>query len=156
MANTAAKEYGLYKAKQKEMGVLDYQRIPCINHPVFKNNAVNIDPRENFVREQLQKKGFYNVFLEFYHHLVHELFHEGVTRNVFCVNVNAVLAVISLKLMWNDLQSKKITSAQAQKLVFTLFVLGRMVGTIGEIIDHRDRGTDMDCRTPQSEVQYVL
>lgn len=156
LANKAAKEYGAYKAKQKELGVLDYKRIPCINHPVFKNNAVNIDPREDYVRQQLQANGFYNIFLDFYHHLVDELFHEGVTRNVFCVNVDAVLAVISLKLMWNDLKSNTISMAQAQKLVFLLFVFGRTIGTIAEIADHRDRGTDMDCRTPQSEVQFVL
>ena len=156
MATRAAKEYGAYKAKQKEMGVLDYKRIPCINHPVFKGNAVNIDPRERFVQEQLETHGFYNVFLDFYHHLVNELYHEGVTRNVFCVNVDAVLAVISLKLMWKDLQDKKISMAQAQKLVFLLFIFGRTIGNIAEIVDHRDRGTDMDCRTPQSQVEYVL
>lgn len=156
MATEAAKEYGAYKTKQKELGVLDYKRIPCINHPVFKGNAVNIDPREQFMREQLEAKGFYNIFLDFYHHLVNKLYHEGVTSNVFCVNVDAVLAVISLKLIWQDLQSEKMTLAQAQKLVFLLFVLGRTVGTIAEVIDHRDRGTDMDCRTPQSEIEFVL
>lgn len=156
MANQAAKTYGSYKVQQKELGVLDYKRIPCINHPVFKGNAVNIDLRENYVREQLAAQGLYNVFLDFYHHLVNELFHEGVTRNVFCVNVDAVLAVISLKLMWHELKEETITMKQAQKLVFSLFVCGRAIGTVAEIADHRDRGTDMDCRTPQREVEFVL
>ncbi len=156
LAKRATKAYAAYKADMKEKGFLDYKRIPCINHPVFKGSAVNIDPREDFIRKELESKQIYNVFLDFYHHLVRELHDEGVTPNVFCVNVDAVLAVISLKLIWNDLSNEKLNMAQVQKLVFLLFVIGRTVGTIAEVIDHRDRGTDMDCRTPQSEVDFVL
>lgn len=155
LAKKATKAYGAYKTEMKEKGFLDYKRIPCINHPVFKGNAINIDPREDFIRQELEKKNIYNVFLDFYHHLVRELHDEGVTPNVFCVNVDAVLAVISLKLIWNDF-NEKLNLGQVQKLVFMLFLLGRTVGSIAEIIDHRDRGTDMDCRTPQSEVDFVL
>ncbi|MDZ7370775.1 MAG: CoA-binding protein [candidate division KSB1 bacterium] len=156
LANRAAKAYAAYKQTMRDKGDLDIRRIPCINHPVFKGNAVNIDPREDFIRKELEGKGIYNAFHEFYHHLVVELHDEGVTPNVFCVNVDAVLAVIALKLMWKDLQEGRMTRAQAQKVVFLLFLLGRTVGTIAEIIDHRDRGMDMDCRTPQEEVQFVL
>ena len=156
LANRAAKAYGAYKHEMREKGEIDIKRIPCVNHPVFKGNAVNIDPREDFIRKELEGKGIYNVFHDFYHHLVRELHHEGVTPNVFCVNVDAVLAVIALKLMWRDLAEGRMTKAQAQKLVFSLFLLGRTVGTIAEIADHRDRGQDMDCRTPQSEIEFVL
>ena len=138
------------------MGKLAYKRIPCIGHPVFKGNAVNIDPRENFVRQTLEKKSIYNVFLDFYHHLVQELFQEGGTGNVFCVNVDAVIAVITLKLIWKDFQENRTTLKQVQDLVFILFLLGRSIGIVAEIIDHRDRGLDMDCRTPQNEVGYIL
>lgn len=156
IANTAAKEYGKFKAEQKALGNANYKRVPCVNHPVFKGNKVNIDPREEFVHNELKDKNIYNIFLEFYHNLVNEMYEEGVTRNVFCVNVDAVLAVISLKLIWNDLKSGQTTLKQAQDLVFTLFLLGRSIGVTAEIADHRDRGTDMDCRTPQSELKYVL
>ncbi|MDZ7314699.1 MAG: CoA-binding protein [candidate division KSB1 bacterium] len=156
LANRAAKSYAAYKQSMRDKGDLDIKRIPCINHPVFKGNAVNIDPREDFIRKELEGKGIYNAFHEFYHHLVVELHDEGVTPNIFCVNVDAVLAVIALKLMWRDLQEGRMTRAQAQKVVFLLFLLGRTVGTIAEIIDHRDRGLDMDCRTPQEEIQFVL
>jgi citrate synthase len=156
LANKKALEYAEYKKKEKETGTLNYKRIPCINHPVFKGNDVNIDPREQYVSEEMKKLNIYNVFLDFYHNLVRELYNEGVTKNVFCVNVDAVLAVITLKLVWNDLQEGKITLKDVQDIVFTLFLYGRAIGVAAEIADHRDRGLDMDCRTPQSQVQFVL
>lgn len=156
LANKAAKEYAGFKKKAKELGELNYKRIPCVNHPVFKGNDVNFDPREQFVSGELEKRDVYNVFLDFYHKLVKELFNEGATRNVFCVNVDAVLAVLTLKLVWKDFQAGKVTKQQMQDLVFTLFLYGRSIGVAAEIADHRDRGQDMDCRTPQSELSFVL
>lgn len=156
LANKAAKEYAEFKKDSKELGELNYKRIPCVNHPVFKGNDVNFDPREQFVSEELAKRNVYNIFLDFYHILVKELFNEGATKNVFCVNVDAVLAVLTLKLVWKDYQSGKINKGQIQDLVFTLFLFGRSIGVAAEIADHRDRGLDMDCRTPQSELSFVL
>ena len=156
LATEAAKEYAVIKQRAKEVGDLEYWRIPCVNHPVFKGNDINIDPREEFIRGQLEKRGLTNVFLDFYHHLVHALFELGVTPNVFCVNVDAVLAVITLRLVWSDLRTGLMTLEQVQDLVFTLFLYGRTIGVTAEIADHRDRGRDMDCRTPQSRVGFVL
>jgi citrate synthase len=156
MASQAAKIYAKYKIQQKETGKLNYRRIPCIGHPVFKGSAVNIDPREEFIRKELESKDIYNVFFDFYHQLVQELFREGATEQVFCVNVDAVLAVITMKLIWSDFQEKRLDVKQVQDLVFVLFLLGRSIGAAAEIADHRDRGLDMDCRTPQSEVGFVL
>jgi len=156
MANETARAYAQYKAAQKETGKLAYKRIPCIGHPVFKGNAVNVDPREDFVSQQMKQQSIYNVFLEFYHLLVKELFKEGATANVFCVNVDAVLAVISLKLIWNDFRKAEIDMAGIQDLVFVLFILGRSIGIAAEVADHLDRGLDMDCRTPQREVGFIL
>ncbi len=156
MANAAARTYRDYKKVEKENGELQYQRIPCINHPVFKGNDINIDPREEYIRGEFRKRGIHNAFLDFYHYLVEELFNEGATKNVFCVNIDAVLAVIILKLVWNDLRQGKMTGKMVQDLSFTQFLYGRAVGIAAEIADHRDRGTDMDCRTPQDRVQFVL
>ena len=50
----------------KEAGT-DYDRIPCLGHPVFRDKPVNYDPRERVITEYLEEKGIYNVFLEFYH-----------------------------------------------------------------------------------------
>ena len=138
------------------MGELRAKPIPCINHPVFKGAAINVDPREKFIRGEFTKAGIHNVFLDFYHYLVQELFDQGVTRNVFCVNIDAVLATISLKLAWNGLKAGKMSDKQVQDLVFTLFLYGRTIGVAAEIIDHRDRGLDMDCRTPQSKLSFVF
>ncbi|HPR86910.1 MAG TPA: CoA-binding protein [bacterium] len=156
MANQAARVYRDYKKNEKESGELQYMRIPCINHPVFKGNDINIDPREEYIRGEFSKRGITNVFLDFYHHLVNELFNEGATRNVFCVNIDAVLAVIILKLVWRDLQEGRMTARMVQDLSFTQFLYGRAIGVAAEIADHRDRGLDMDCRTPQDRVQFVL
>jgi hypothetical protein len=72
------------------------------------------------------------------------------------VNVDAVLAVIILKLVWKDLRDGKLTNKQVQDIVFTLFLFGRAIGVTAEIADHRDRGTDMACRTPESKLSFVL
>jgi citrate synthase len=156
MANQAARAFGAYKkqAQEEEDGVV--KPIPCINHPVFRGNKINVDPREQFVSAMLAEKGVYNAFWEFYRHLVKELYAEGVTKNVFCVNVDAVLAVITLKLVWKDLRAGRISLRQVQELAFTLFLFGRTVGITAEIADHRDRGLDMDCRTPERDLVYVL
>ena len=156
MANRAARAYGAYKREAQEVEDGTVKPIPCINHPVFRGNKINVDPREQFVSAMLAEKGVYNAFWEFYRLLVKELYAEGVTKNVFCVNVDAVLAVITLKLVWKDLQAGRITIRQVQELAFTLFLFGRSVGVTAEIADHRDRGLDMDCRTREQDLTFVL
>jgi succinyl-CoA synthetase alpha subunit len=156
LARATAKSYGAEKRARKDGAGDAAKPIPCVNHPVFRGQDVNIDPREQFVQRMLEKQGIYNVFLDFYHHLVHELFAEGVTRNVFCVNVDAVIAVITLKLVWKDLKQKRLTRGQVQEIGFLLFLFGRAIGTAAEVADHRDRGTDMDCRTPEDRLRFVL
>jgi citrate synthase len=156
LAVKTAKTYAEYKLRTKEMESGTPKRVPCVNHPVFKGQAVNIDPREAFVQKKLKEHGVYNVFLDFYHHLVQALFDEGASKNVFCVNVDAVLAVITLKLVWGDLRDERMTMKQVQDLVFILFLYGRSIGVAAEIADHRDRGQDMDCRTPEDRLSFVM
>lgn len=156
LANRTAKAYGAERRRSRESREGVARPIPCINHPVFRGQDVNVDPREKFVRSLLESQGITNVFLDFYHHLVRELFAEGVTRNVFCVNVDAVIAVITLKLVWKDLRQGRLTLRQVQEVGFLLFLYGRAIGTAAEIADHRDRGIDMDCRTPEDRLAFVL
>ena len=156
LSNKVAIEYKKFKAEAKESGAMSYARIPCINHPVFKGKRVNIDPREDFIYKRFKKESIDNIFWEFYHELVQKLYKNKVSKNVYCVNIDAVIAVISLKLMWKAYKENRITDQEMQKIGFVIFLIGRMVGVSAEIIDHTDRGQDMDTRTPQSELKYIV
>jgi hypothetical protein len=82
-------DYANYKSAKKSAGRLDIQKIPGINHPVFKDKPVNYDPREVWVHDLFTQRGEYNVFHEYYHELVEALFKGGVSRNIYCVNIDA-------------------------------------------------------------------
>jgi succinyl-CoA synthetase alpha subunit/citrate synthase len=153
LAEERAREF--LTAKRSARGSKPAEPIPCINHPVFRGQAVNVDPREERLRSLLRDQGIRNPFLEFYHQLVEQLYAVGATRNVFCVNVDAVIATLALELFWPQWQSGRITRDAIQDAVFRLFVYGRMPGIAAEIADHRSRGSDMDCRTPNEELRYV-
>lgn len=155
LAKKSAAKYAEYKIKEKNRGNMNYRKIPCTNHPVFKGKPVNIDPREEFIAGLFEKKNIANPFQGYYHHLVKELFNAGVTKNVFCVNIDAVLATVSLELFWKDMKAGKIEEKEMQDIVFTIFLVARMVGTSAEVADHRARGTDMDCRTPASQLTFI-
>jgi hypothetical protein len=155
MAMEVANKYSDYKKKQKAIGNLDYAKLPCVNHPVFKGKDVNYDPREVFVRELFKEKDINNVFLDFYHSLVQSLFKSKVSKNVYCVNIDAVIAVILLKVVWSDFQDGKMKEEDVESASFATFLFGRMIGCAAEIDDHTSRGKNMDTRTPASKVRYV-
>lgn len=155
LADKVSKDYLDYKVRAKARGILNYDKIPCTNHPIFKDKKVNLDPREDYISKQFESNGIYNIFLDFYHKLVWSLYEVGASRKVFCVNIDAVIAVIALKLLWKQFAAKKITKEEMSDIVFLIFLFARMVGISAEIADHLDRGTDMDCRTPASQCTYV-
>jgi len=155
IAKAYATEYADYKKKAKAIGDLEYKKIPCVGHPIFKGNKVNFDPRERFVTELFDGKGIYNIFLDFYRHLVKVLFDAKVTREVFCVNVDAVIAVILLKMVWKEFAAGKVSDQDIESSGFTTFLFGRMIGCAAEIDDHINRGRNMDTRTPASKCTFV-
>lgn len=155
MAMAYATEYKGYKHQAKEEGNLSYYKIPCINHPVFKGKAVNYDPREVFVRDLILQRGGYNVFLEYYHHLVDALAKVGVSANVYCVNIDAVIATILLKMLWVPYVEGRISEEMLERAAFTVFLYSRMIGSAAEIEDHINRGRDLDTRTPASLCTFV-
>jgi hypothetical protein len=156
---TIADEYSAwyqgYKAEQKAVGNIDYMKIPCINHPVFKGKSVNYDPRERFVSSLFEEKGIYNIFLDFYGKLVQALYEARVSANVYCVNVDAVIAVILLKMVWAPFVEGKISGSDVESAAFTTFLFGRMIGCAAEIDDHINRGRNMDTRTPASKCSFI-
>ena len=155
MAGEYAVHYKKYKAEQKAIGNLGYDKVPCINHPVFKNKPVNYDPREVFVAELFQERGEYNVFHDYYHALVQALFDKGVSKNVYCVNVDAVIAVLLLKILWRPYQAGDFSAHTMESAAFTTFLFGRMIGCAAEIEDHINRGRNMDTRTAASQCSFV-
>ncbi len=155
MATAFARDYAAQRAAAKELGTAAGMTIPCINHPVFKGKLVNVDPREEFVRTLAEQRGEYNVFHEYYRLLVQALYDAGATRNVFCVNVDALIATLLLKMLWPRLRSGELTDAALETAAFTLFLYARMLGCAAEIDDHLNRGRNMDTRTPQSACRFV-
>jgi hypothetical protein len=155
MAIEFARRYGEERIQRKEMGAEAAQALPCINHPVFKGKPINVDPREEFVRNLFQQRAEYNVFHDYYSTLVQVLYDENVTRNVFCVNVDAVIAALLLKMLWRRYREGEFSERALETAAFTVFLYGRMLGCAAEIDDHLNRGKNMDTRTPQADIRFV-
>ena len=154
MATAYAKAFGEEKKSSKALG-RPIRNIPGVNHPVFKGHVVNHDPREVYIAELFAERGEKNVFHDFYKALVQALFDNGVTKNVFCVNIDAVIATLLLKLLWPRYRNGDLGEGSMEMAAFTAFLFGRMVGCAGEIDDHINRGRNMDTRTPASQCSHV-
>jgi len=155
LAARYTEEYARYKSSRKSAGSLDIQKIPGVNHPVFKDRPVNHDPREVWVRELFAKRGEHNAFHEFYHALVRALFEAGVSRNVYCVNIDAVIAALLLKMLWRPYRAGVFAGAALETAAFTIFLYARMLGCAAEADDHLNRGRNMDTRTAASKCRFV-
>jgi succinyl-CoA synthetase alpha subunit len=155
LADQYAKEYGARKATKKTAGALDIYKVPGVNHPVFRDKATNHDPREVFLWNLLESRGEYNVFHDYYRTLVQALFDAEVTRNVYCVNIDAVIATLLLKILWQSYRAGAHSSQSLENAAFTLFLYARMFGCAAEIDDHLNRGRNMDTRTPAQECNFV-
>jgi succinyl-CoA synthetase alpha subunit len=155
LARHAVQQYASYKADRKSAGSADIAKLPGVNHPVFKDKPVNYDPREVFIARLFEQRGEANVFHQFYRELVKELHAAGVSRNVYCVNVDAVIAALLLKMLWRPLQEGRIGTRELETAAFTIFLYPRMLGCAAEADDHLNRGRNMDTRTPASACSFV-
>lgn len=153
-AKTAA-NYAQYKSERARGGGTALQKIPGVNHPVFKDKAVNHDPRELWIHELLADRGEYNVFHAYYRALVKALFEAGVSRVVYCVNIDAVIAALLLKMLWQPYRDGLLSKSALETAAFTMFIHARMLGCAAEIDDHTNRGRDMDMRTAASQCRFV-
>ena len=150
IVNREVNRFAKVRSAAKEAGI-EYERIPCLGHPVFRNDPVNYDPRERAVSEYLEKKGLNLIFLEFYHRMAHRLKEVGIARNVWAVNVDGAIASSVLALCWNALKERRMTIRRACDIAFLVFALGRAAGGAAEFLDHQDFGSPMDMRIPVSE-----
>jgi succinyl-CoA synthetase alpha subunit len=155
LAAKYVEDYARYKADRKSVGSLDIQKIPGVNHPVFKDKPVNYDPREVFIRNLFEQRGEVNVFHDFYRALVQTLYDAGVSRTVYCVNIDAVIAALLLKMLWRPYRAGTYPVSALETAAFTVFLYPRMLGCAAEIDDHMNRGRNMDTRTPASQCQFV-
>lgn len=153
-ARTAA-EFARYKADRKSAGSLDIRKIPGVNHPVFKDKPVNHDPREVWLHDLLTERAESNAFHAYYRELVRALFEAGVSRTVYCVNIDAVIAALLLKMLWRPFREGALSSGALESAAFTIFLFARMLGCAAEADDHLNRGRDMDTRSPASQCRFV-
>lgn len=154
LAHQTAERFKKTKDAAKESGV-DYERIPCLGHPVFNDKPVNFDPRERVIAKAIQDAGKRNVFLDFYHALTRALHDIGVANRVWAVNMDAVLASVWLGICWQALLNKQITQKRVEDCAFLGFALGRAAGGAGEFLDHQDYGMPMDMRIPPQECEAL-
>ena len=156
MATRFARAYKQEKSQRRELGAEGTRAIPGVNHPVFRGKPVNTDPREVFVGRLMQERGERNVFHDYYRAVVQALYDEGVTSNVFAVNVDAVIAAWLLKLLWQPYRAGDLDSGALETAAFTIFLFARMAGSAAEIEDHTNRGRNMDTRTAASACKYIV
>ena len=94
-------------------------------------------------------------FHAYYQELVKALYETGVSRNVYCVNIDAVIAALLLKMLWQPYRAGALTQEALETSAFTIFLYARMLGCAAEVDDHLNRGRNMDTRTAASKCQFV-
>ncbi len=156
IATRFARDYVRERRAAKEAGASEPRALPGVNHPVFRGEPLNYDPRERFIARHMIERGEYNIFHAYYHELVRALHEVGATRNIFCVNIDAVIAALVLELLWDDHRSGRLQDADLEAAAFNIFLYGRMIGAAAEIDDHLNRGRNMDTRTPADRCGFVV
>ncbi len=142
------------KLAAKEAGI-EYEKIPCLGHPVFNTERINYDPRERVLQAYMEKNSLYNVFFDFYHRVAQELFAQQATTKVHAVNVDAAITCVLMGIAWPLLLENKISVQRVLDLPFLTFALGRVAGGASEYLDHRESGTAMDMRIPVAECRFL-
>jgi hypothetical protein len=120
MATKSVEQYAKYKAQKKTVGSLDIAKLPGVNHPVFKDKPVNYDPREVFIAKLFEERGESNIFHQFYRTLVQQLYDAGVSRNVYCVNIDAVIAALLLRCFGSRCRPERSAKANLNRRLHDL------------------------------------
>ncbi len=154
LARTHVSNFKKKKMAAKDAGI-EYDKVPCLGHPVFNTERVNYDPRERVLHAYMEEQGLYNVFFDFYHRLAQELMAQQATVKVHAVNIDAAITCVLMGIAWPLLVENKISVERAVDLPFLTFSLGRVAGGASEYLDHRESGTAMDMRVPVSECRFL-
>ncbi|MBN1795437.1 MAG: hypothetical protein JW804_02075 [Sedimentisphaerales bacterium] len=154
IVNAEADRFKKIRNAAKEAGT-EYERIPCLGHPVFRDKPVNYDPREKVITDYLEQKHMVNLFLQFYHMLAFRLKEIGIAKNVWAVNLDGAIASVVLSVCWKALKEKRLTFKRVADIAFMVFALGRVAGAGGEFLDHQDFGMPMDMRIPVNEITIL-
>jgi len=77
------------------------------------------------LKQLLVPRGNYNIFHEYYQALVQALFEQGASRNVYCVNIDAVIATLLLKILWPSYRAGKFPESAMENAAFTIFLYAR-------------------------------
>jgi citrate synthase len=128
-----------------------FQRVPCLGHPIYRNDEINYDPRERVIARYLDQQQIYHGFLDFYHQMARAMRDVGITRNVLAVNVDAVIACVWLGICWPLLCEKHMSVDRIRQIAIAAFALGRAAGGVGEYFDHAEFGQSMDMRLPVAQ-----
>jgi hypothetical protein len=99
-----------------------------INHQDLKDKPVNIDQREAYVQDIISQRGEYNVFHEYYKELVQALHHNGISRTAYCVNIDALIAALLLKMLWKPYQAGMLAAHSLENAAVTLLLYVRTLG----------------------------
>jgi hypothetical protein len=78
-----------------------------------------------------------------------------VSRDVYCVYIDAVISALLLKMLWRPYCSGAPCRGALETAAFTIFRYARMLDRAAEIDDDLNRGRNMDTRTPASQCRFV-
>jgi hypothetical protein len=88
-------------------------------------------------------------------HSICVLHRDRPSRNVSCVNVDAVIAALLPALLWKDFTSGRLTERSVNGGV-QCHSVRRMIGAAAEIEDHLKRGRNMNTRAPILSCAFVV
>jgi len=141
--------------------VTNIDQIPAALTAVMRANATLPDfaaegnlalgeprPARGIRRQAVRERGETNVFHAFYRALVQRPYEAGVSRNVSCVNVDAVIAALLLKAVDAAARGRDRRARAADGRVHDLPEPTHMSGCAAEVDDHLTRGRNMDCTPP--------
>ena len=146
-----------YKTPKKTAGSLDIAKTARREPPGVQGQAGQPRSARGVHRRAVRESAARTTCsTTFYRALVQALFDAGVSRNVYCVNIDAVIAALLLKMLWKPLPRRRDSASATWRRPPSRSSCTRACsGCAAEIDDHLNRGRNMDTRTAASECRFV-